>query len=81
MESLPNSWFKREAEMEFAGEIVEVNRVEDFKPKDQVFGYIPPISVHFFQRKGVLAHYAAIPSNSLARRPESLTPQQHLESR
>ncbi|KAF9643570.1 NAD(P)-binding protein [Thelephora ganbajun] len=76
MKSFPNSWFKREAEMEFAGEIVEVNHVEDFKPTDQVFGFLPPIPVHAFRKKGVLAQYAAIPSQYLAHRLESLTPQQ-----
>lgn len=62
--------------MEFAGEVVEVNHVKDFKPIDQVFGFLPPIPVHAFRRKGVLAQYAAIPSQYLAHRPESLTPQQ-----
>lgn len=76
MKSFPNSWFKREAEMEFAGEIVQVNRVKDFKPTDQVFGFLPPVRAHALQRKGVLAQYAAIPSQYLAHRLESLTPQQ-----
>lgn len=77
MTSFPNSWFKREAEMEFAGEIVEISRdVKDFKPTDQVFGFLPPIPVHAFRKKGVLAQYGAIPSQYLAHRLESLTPQQ-----
>ncbi|KAF9643579.1 NAD(P)-binding protein, partial [Thelephora ganbajun] len=76
MMSFPNSWFKREVKMEFAGEIVEVNHAKDFKPMGQVFGFLPPIPVHAFRKKGVLAQHAAIPSQYLAHRLESLTPQQ-----
>jgi NADPH:quinone reductase-like Zn-dependent oxidoreductase len=76
MKSFPNSWLKREAEMEFAGEIVEVNGVKDFKSADQVFGFLPPIPVHALRKKGVLAQYAAIPAQYLAHKPGSLTPQQ-----
>ena len=42
MELLLNSWFKREAEIEFA----KVSRVEDLKPTGRVSGSLLPFYVH-----------------------------------
>ena len=41
MRLAPNSFFKRIAEYDFAGEVVDANRNPGFKVGDQVFGTIP----------------------------------------
>ena len=75
MELFPNPRFKRGA-MELAGEIAEVNHAEDFKPTYQVFGFLSYVLIHPFRKKGVLVHYAVIPSQYLAHGAGSLTPRQ-----
>ena len=47
MELLLHSWFKREAEIEFA----KVSRVEDLKPAGRLSGSLLPVSVHRARKK------------------------------
>jgi NADPH:quinone reductase-like Zn-dependent oxidoreductase len=70
---IPNSFFKRIAEHDFAGEIVDPNGDPRFKVGDQVFGTIPvPISLKTGQ--GALAQYAYAPAESTTHRPDGISP-------
>lgn len=73
MRLVPNSFFKRIAENDFAGEVVDPNGDPRFKVGDQVFGTIPvPVSLRTGQ--GALAQYAYTPAMSTAHRPEGISP-------
>ena len=73
MRLLPNSFFKRIAENEFAGEVVDPNGDPRFKVGDQVFGAIPvPHSLKTGQ--GALAQYAYVPTKTTTHRPQSIPP-------
>lgn len=73
MRLVPNSFFKRIAENDFAGEVVDPNGDPRFKVGDQVFGTIPvPVSLRTGQ--GALAQYAYTPAKSTAHRPEGISP-------
>lgn len=73
MRLVPNSFFKRIAENDFAGEVVDPNGEARFKVGDQVFGTIPmPESLRTGQ--GSLAQYAYVPAKSTTHRPEGISP-------
>ena len=73
MRFLPNSLFKRIAEHDFAGEVVDSNGDPRFKVGDQVFGAIPlPQSLKTGQ--GALAQYACVPAKTTTHRPQSIPP-------
>jgi len=73
MRMAPNSFFKRVAEYDFAGEVVDVNGNPRFKIGDQVFGSIP-VGGSFRNGQGALAQYAYVPAKTTAHRPESISP-------
>ena len=73
MRLVPNSFFKRIAEQDFAGEVVDPNGDPRFKVGDQVFGTIPlPETLKTGQ--GALAQYAYTPAKSTTHRPEGISP-------
>jgi NADPH:quinone reductase-like Zn-dependent oxidoreductase len=73
MRLIPNSFFKRVAEHDFAGEIADPNGDPRFKVGDQVFGTIPvPESLKTGQ--GALAQYAYAPTKTTTHRPEGIPP-------
>lgn len=73
MRLIPNSFFKRVAEHDFAGEVVDPNGDPNFKAGDQVFGSIPPpLSLRTGQ--GALAQYAYVPTRTTTHRPEGISP-------
>ena len=69
----PNSLFKRIAEYDFAGEVVDANGNPWLKLGDQVFGSIP-LAESFKSGQGALAQYAYVPARAIAHRPESISP-------
>ena len=73
MKLLPNSFVKRPAELEFAGEIVDAASSSGFAPGDKVSGLITP-DVHVRERRGALAQYIAVKPGELVKRPEFLSP-------
>jgi len=72
MRMAPNSFFKRIAEYDFAGEVVDVNGNPRFKIGDQVFGSIP-VGGSFKNGQGALAQYAYVPAKTTAHRPEGVS--------
>jgi len=68
----PNSFFKRIAEYDFAGEIVDPNGNPGFKDGDQVFGSIP-IQGSFVNGQGALSQYAYAPARTTTLRPEAIS--------
>ena len=73
MRLAPNSFFKRIAEYDFAGEVVDANGNPLFKAGDQVFGSIP-IAESFKSGQGALAQYAYVPARAVTHRPEGISP-------
>ena len=73
MRQAPNSFFKRVAEYDFAGEVVDPNGDPLFKIGDRVFGTIPIMGA-FKTGQGALAQYTYAPAKSIARRPEGISP-------
>jgi len=69
----PNSFFKRIAENDFGGEIVDANGNPRFQVGDQVFGSIP-MGGSFRNGQGALAQYAYTPANTTTHRPEGISP-------
>jgi len=72
MTILPNSFAKRPAELEFAGEVVDADMSTGFVPGDKVVGIILP-DTHVNQRRGALAQYIAVKPGEIIRRPDFLT--------
>ena len=73
MRLIPNSFFKRVAENDMAGEVVDPNGNPQFKVGDQVFGVIPsPDAIKTGQ--GALAQYAYAPTKTIVHRPEGISP-------
>lgn len=70
---LPNSFLKRPAEIEFAGEIVDADPSTGFAPDNKVVGFITP-DVHILDRRGALAQYIAVKPQEIIMRSDSLTP-------
>ena len=73
MRRAPNSLFKRVAEYDFAGEVVDVNGNPGFEIGDQVFGSIP-VAGSFKNGQGALAQYAYAPTKTTIHRPEAISP-------
>ena len=73
MRLAPNSLFKRIAEYDFAGEVVDANGDPQFKVGDQVFGSIP-VAGSFRNGQGALAQYAYVPIKTIIHRPETIPP-------
>ena len=73
MRMIPNSFFKRIAEFDFAGEVVDPNGNPQFKVGDQVFGTIP-VGGSFRNGQGALAQYAYMPTSTVTHRPEGISP-------
>ena len=73
MRLLPNSFFKRIPEYDFAGEVVDANGNPGFEVGDQVFGSIP-LGRPFKNGQGALAQYAYVPAKFTAHRPEGISP-------
>jgi NADPH:quinone reductase-like Zn-dependent oxidoreductase len=73
MRLIPNSFLKRVAENDMAGEVVDPSGNPQFKVGDQVFGSIPtPDAIKTGQ--GALAQYAYAPSKTIVHRPEGISP-------
>jgi len=70
---LPNSLLKRTTELEFAGEVVDADASTGFAPGDKVAGFVAP-DTHITKRRGALAQYIAVKPAEIAKRPDSLTP-------
>ena len=70
---LPNSFLKRPAEIEFAGEIVDADPSTGFAPDNKVVGFITP-DVHILDRRGALAQYIVAKPQEIIMRSDSLTP-------
>jgi len=70
---LPNSFLKRPAEIEFAGEIADADPSTGFAPGDKVAGFVAP-DAHITDRRGALAQYIAINPGEIVKRPDFLTP-------
>ena len=70
---LPNSFLKRNAELEFSGEVVDVDASTGFAPGDKVVGFVAP-DRHVLDHRGALAQYIAVKPGELVRRPDFLTP-------
>lgn len=73
MTLLPNSLLKRNAELEFAGEIVDADPSAGFSPNDKVAGFFTP-DIHITNRRGALAQYIAVKPEEIVKRPDSFTP-------
>jgi len=73
MRLVPNSFFKRIAEFDFAGEVIDPNGSTQFQIGDQVFGSIP-LGRPFKNGQGALAQYAYVPTNVTTHRPEGISP-------
>jgi NADPH:quinone reductase-like Zn-dependent oxidoreductase len=73
MKYLPNFVARRPiiAESDFAGTVVK-STAPEFKPGDQVFGWIPPVSTSASQ--GALCEYTRAPATHLVHRPSTITP-------
>lgn len=72
MVMLPNSLLKRNAELEFSGEVVDADAFTGFAPGDKVAGFVAP-DVHIKKRRGALAQYIAVKPGEIVRRPDFLT--------
>ena len=72
MTILPNSFLKRPAELEFAGEVVDTDGSTGFVPGDKVVGFILP-DTHVTKRRGALAQYIAVKPGEILKRPDFLT--------
>lgn len=72
MQLLPNSFLKRIAEADFAGEVIDPNGAE-FKAGDNVFGFID-VTHSFSTRQGSLASYAFVPAANIVHRPSNISP-------
>lgn len=70
---LPNSFLKRNAELEFSGEVVDADASTGFVPGDKVSGFVTPDS-HIAKRRGALAQYIAVNPGEIVKRPDFLTP-------
>ena len=70
---LPNSWLKRTAEVEWAGEVVDADPISGFAPGDRVAGWFNHV-IHLRERRGALAQYIAAKPEELVKLPESLNP-------
>jgi NADPH:quinone reductase-like Zn-dependent oxidoreductase len=73
MRLIPNSLFKRIAEHDFAGEVVDPKGNPRFKVGDQVFGTILTAE-SLKTRQGALAQYTYASAESTTHRPEGITP-------
>ena len=73
MRLVPNSFFKRIPEYDFAGEAVDANGNPGFKVWDQVFGSIPR-GRPFKNGQGALAQCAYVPAKFATHRPEDISP-------
>jgi NADPH:quinone reductase-like Zn-dependent oxidoreductase len=73
MRWLPNSFLKRTAEHDLAGEVVDPNG-SDFKVGDNVFGYIPPFPHSLSTRQGSLGEYAHVSAKFIVPRPSNVSP-------
>lgn len=73
MTLLPNSFLKRTAEIEFAGEIVDADPSTGFAPNDKVAGFITP-DIHINDRRGALSQYIAVKPEEIIKRPDHFTP-------
>ena len=69
---LPNSFLKRNAELEFSGEVVDTDGSAGFVPGDKVSGFVAP-DIHVTKRRGALAQYIAAKPGELIKRPDFLT--------
>jgi NADPH:quinone reductase-like Zn-dependent oxidoreductase len=72
MRHAPNSLFKRIAEHDFAGEVVDPNG-SDFKVGENIYGMID-VSHSLFTRQGSLTSYTFAPAACIVRRPSNVTP-------
>ena len=70
---LPNSFLKRNAELEFSGEVVDADPSTGFTPGDKVAGAVLPDS-HITKCRGALAQYIAVNPEEIIKRPDFLTP-------
>ena len=73
MQLVPNSFFKRIPEYDFAGEVVDANGNPGLKVWDQVFGSIPR-GRPFKNGQGALAQCAYVPAKLTTHRPEGIFP-------
>lgn len=73
MRLVPNSFFKRISEHDFAGEVVDANGEPRFKVGDQVFGAIS-LGESFRSGQGALAQYAYVSAKTITHRPEDISP-------
>lgn len=73
MRLAPNSFLKRVAEDDFAGEVVNPNEDPRFKIGAQVFGTIP-IADSFRTGQGAPAQHTYAPAKYITRRPEGIPP-------
>lgn len=73
MRLVPNSFFKRISEHDFAGEVVDANGEPRFKVGDQVFGAIS-LGESFRSGQGALAQYAYVSVKTITHRPEDISP-------
>ena len=73
MRLVPNSFFMRIPEYDFAGEVVDANKNPGFEVGDQVFGMIP-VGGTFKNGQGALAHYAYVPVIITTHRPKEISP-------
>lgn len=73
MRLIPNSFFKRIAEHDYAGEVVDPNGYPRFKAGDQVFGAIS-VADSLKTGQGALAQYAYASAKSITHRPGDISP-------
>lgn len=73
MRLAPNSFFKRVAEFDFAGEVADPNGDPRFKVGDQVFGTIP-VAESLKTGQGALAQFTYAPAKSITHRPRDIPP-------
>lgn len=73
MRLIPNSLFKRIAEHDFAGEVVDPNGNPQFKVGGQVFGTIL-IADSLRTGQGALGQYTYASAKSITHRPEAISP-------
>ena len=73
MTLLPNSLLKRNAEIEFSGEVVDAAPSTGYTPGDQVLGGVT-LGAHIAKRRGALAQYIAVKPEEILKRPDFLTP-------
>lgn len=70
---LPNSLLKRNAELEFSGEVADADPSTGFIPGNKVAGFVAP-DTHITKRRGALAQYIAVKPEEIIKRPDFLTP-------